>query len=45
MDKNDLEKLAFENPNDFELGGKIREMIQETEEEQKEEIVRKQESN
>ena len=45
MDKNNLEKLAFENPNDFELGGKIREMIQETEEEQKEEIVRKQETN
>lgn len=26
MNKKNLEDLAFENPNDFELGGKIREM-------------------
>jgi molecular chaperone GrpE len=28
MDK-DLEKLAFETPNDFEFGGKVREILQE----------------
>jgi len=33
MTKEDLEKMAFENPNDFDLGGKVRETIsnQETE--------------
>lgn len=31
MDKKiDLEQLAYDNPNDFELGGKVREAIQET---------------
>jgi molecular chaperone GrpE len=29
MNKPELEKLAFDNPNDFELGGKIREITNE----------------
>lgn len=31
MNKEKLEKLALDNPNDFELGGKLRESLNETE--------------
>ena len=43
MNKPELEKLAFDNPNDFELGGKIREIANEVQvEEEKEDEYKKQ---